>query len=325
MTLRLVRRPPADDDGFGPEATVFQSRAWLDFLAESQGCRPVVADVLDGDRIVGRFTGATVRRLGVPLLGSPLPGWTTSYLGFDLALGVDRVEAADALAGHAFGPLGCWHVELLDRWLTAPQARDAGYVVDDDRWLHGYELPLDTGADLFAGLSSSARWGVRRAGRHGVRVSAVDVGDGGERGRFVADYHGQLTEVFARRGRRVPYGPDRVDALLRHVGATGNVLALRATVDGDCVATGVFPFDARAAYFWGGASSGEGRRVLANDALLWAAIDRARASGQRVFDFGGGGSFKAKFGGSALDVAWVRRSRWPVVEAARRLVGRRLR
>jgi len=59
------------------DATVFHSSAGLQFVAASQRAEPVMAVVkLDG-RPCGYFVGAVVRRFGVRILGSPLPGWVT--------------------------------------------------------------------------------------------------------------------------------------------------------------------------------------------------------------------------------------------------------
>ena len=96
---------------------MFQKREWVELLATTQNAEPVLAVVRDGGVDVGYFTGLVVKRLGVRILGSPFPGWTTDYLGFNLLLGVNRRDAADALLPFAFGPLRCVHVELCDRYL----------------------------------------------------------------------------------------------------------------------------------------------------------------------------------------------------------------
>src|SRR4051794_31373855 len=79
----------ADDGGY-PNPNLFQSTAWLSFLAEIQNAEPVAAVLRDGSQELGRFSGLLVRRWGFRFLGSPLPGWTTPYMGFDLRPGVSR-------------------------------------------------------------------------------------------------------------------------------------------------------------------------------------------------------------------------------------------
>jgi len=107
-SIRFERVPWADVpwdelDRFA-DRTVFQTRAWLGFLAASQGAEPVVARVLDGSGPIGWFTGGRVRRFGLGVLGSPLAGWTTAYQGFNLDPGVD---AATVLPGLLRSRVSC--------------------------------------------------------------------------------------------------------------------------------------------------------------------------------------------------------------------------
>src|SRR5215210_468891 len=90
-----------------PDAEVFHSPGWLDFLGASQGAEPVIAVVRDDGRVSGHFVGAIVRRFGIRILGSPLRGWGTQSMGFLLEPGVDRAKAVDALLRFAFRELGC--------------------------------------------------------------------------------------------------------------------------------------------------------------------------------------------------------------------------
>ena len=69
----------------------------------------------DRGRTVGWFTGMVQRRFGMRLLGSPFPGWSTSYLGFNLKPGVDRRAAFEALPQFAFSDLRCAHLEVRCR------------------------------------------------------------------------------------------------------------------------------------------------------------------------------------------------------------------
>jgi len=46
-----------------------------------------LAELRDGNEVVGYFTGLTFARFGVRILGSSFPGWTTPYIGFTLLPG----------------------------------------------------------------------------------------------------------------------------------------------------------------------------------------------------------------------------------------------
>src|SRR5919108_4238997 len=73
-----------------PDYHVFQTPAWLAFVAEAHGGTPVLATLTEGREPVGYFAGLVIRRFGVKILGSPFPGWGTEYMGFQLRDGVSR-------------------------------------------------------------------------------------------------------------------------------------------------------------------------------------------------------------------------------------------
>jgi hypothetical protein len=59
------------------DRTVFQTREWLQFVAESQNAQPVLAELREKSEILGYFTGLTLSKFGMKVLGSSFPGWTT--------------------------------------------------------------------------------------------------------------------------------------------------------------------------------------------------------------------------------------------------------
>src|SRR5438270_7070866 len=101
-----------------PDRTIFQTPAWLTFVAGTQNAEPIVAALKDGSWTVGYFTGLIVRKCGLRILGSPFPGWTTEYMGFNLSGRVSRRAAVEALSHFAFGDLKCVHLECMDPHLT---------------------------------------------------------------------------------------------------------------------------------------------------------------------------------------------------------------
>jgi hypothetical protein len=101
-------------DSFG-DRIVFQTRPWLEFVAQTQNAEPVIAALREDNETLGYFTGLLVKRLGFKILGSPFPGWSTPYMGFNLKPGVSRRTAMEALTDFAFDDLKCHHMELMDR------------------------------------------------------------------------------------------------------------------------------------------------------------------------------------------------------------------
>ena len=293
-----------------PDRNVFQTREWLEFVSSTQGARPVVAEVRDGSRVVAFFTGLVLRRFGVPILGSPFLGWGTGYLGFNRVQEYSSRDAVSALADFAFGRLGCLHLEIRDRRLDADAVAGIGFVAQRRRT---FELDLRPSEDeIWGGFKSTCRTAIRKAEKSGVSVEeAHDLA-------FADEYYAQLRDVFAKQSLAPPYGVEFVRELIRHVEPSGRLLLLRArNAAGESVATGIFPGHGSMAYFWGGASRREHQALRPNDLLMWSAMRHWRARGAEVFDFGGAGDYKRKFGPVEINVPLMRKSRFAVIEQLR--------
>jgi CelD/BcsL family acetyltransferase involved in cellulose biosynthesis len=296
-----------------PDRQVFQTREWLSFVAETQSAEPVVCAVKHGNEAVGYFTGLMVRRYGLRILGSPLPGWTTGYMGFNLDEGVSRRDATAALLSFAFGALRCAHVELRDRYLRASDADAANGAVDA---FATFEIDLRPPEDeIWANLKGSCRTSVRKAAKVGVVVEEADDLE------FADEYCAQLEDVFAKQSLRPTYSVERVRSLITHLHSAGSLLLLRArNSEGMCIATGIFPAYRRMMYFWGGASWREHRILQPNEAIIWHAIRYWKARGIEAFDMGGGGEYKRKYGGEEVIIPHVIRSRFRGLRAMREVI-----
>ena len=304
------------------DRNVFQTRAWLRFLARTQNATPVVASLREGDDTVGWFTGMVQRRFGLRVLGSPFPGWSTSYLGFNLRPGVDRRAAFEALPRLAFGELRCSHLEVRCRNTGFHELDGSGF--ERGHTFRTYTLDLcPTEEEIFSRMKSACRRAIRKSEKEGVVVEEADDMD------FAGDYFAQLVDVFDKQGLRPHFGIERVRTLIEEMLPTGNLLLLRARLrSGECVATAVFPVFNGVAYFWGGASVRSGQSARPNEAIMWHAIRALRDRGTEQLDLGGEGTYKEKYGPVLTPVPLYMQSRWRAVTAARnraeRFVRRRL-
>jgi CelD/BcsL family acetyltransferase involved in cellulose biosynthesis len=291
---------------------IFHTEEWLRFVAQAQRAEPVLATVTDGGRTVGHFTGLVTKRYGLRILGSPMVGWTTSYVGFNLDPAVPRRAALEALMPFAFGDLGCAHLEIRDRGLTETDLEGLGL-----RWAAAPTAVIDLRPDtdaLFGAMASACRRNIRKAGKSGVVIEEVDPGDEA----FADEFYNQLRDVFAKQNLVPTYSIERVRALIRNLGPAGRVLLLRARDgEGRSIATAVLPWYHRTMYFWGGASWREHQHLRPNEALIWHALRWAKERGVTEFDFVGGNSYKAKYGTTEVPVPWARRSRSPLVAGLR--------
>jgi hypothetical protein len=301
--------PWSELDAFG-DRVFSQRRGWVAFLCDTQGGEAVVARIHDGTGTLGWFTGVKFRRLGVPILGSPFPGWTTPYGGFNLREGVPRAEALRAVVQLAFGKLGCLHFEVADPYLRREDAEPLGF-----RAQLGMSFESDlrlSEEELFARMDGGCRRCIRKAEKSGVIVEEAS-GDG-----FAAEYYTHLLDVFAKQNMRPSYSQARVESLIRHAHPSGDLLLLRARApNGTSIATGIFPGYNRISYFFGNGSLREHQILRPNEALHWAAMRYWKRRGVTIHNWGGGGAYKEKYGGQKVETLHFRLPRYLVVGSIR--------
>jgi hypothetical protein len=292
------------------DRVIFQTRAWLRFVAETQKGEPVVAEISDGANLAGYFSGVVVRRLGVRILGSSFPGWTTPYMGFNLLPGVSRASLLQSLVRWAFDDLKCLHIEVSDLNFSSEDGHSVG--LNQTAYL-SYRTDLTRSEDeLFDNMSSACRRCIRKALNNGVVIDEAD--DDG----FALEYYEQLKDVFAKQGKTPTYGVNRVRSLIKCLKPTGNLLLLRArSQDGACIGTGIYPGMNKTAEFWGNASWREHQHLRPNESLHWYAMRYWKRRGATMFDWGGGGEYKEKYGVERLCVPWFYQSRYRCVSTAR--------
>jgi hypothetical protein len=293
-----------------PDWEIYQTSAWIRFLAESQHAVPVVAVLKDGNDTAGYFAGLIIRTCGVKILGSPFVGWTTERMGLRLLPGVPRGPALKALFDYAFRDLGCVHLEFSDCCTTRKDVELLGFQEFASR-NHFVDLAPDE-EQIYRSMNRSAR---RYCNRDGARrgVTIEEAHDDG----FVDEHYSQLKEVFAKQGLVPTYGITRVRLLVRHLMPTGSLLLLRARDgEGRCAATGIFFGLNRHAYFWGNASWRSRQSLRPNEALHWYAMMYFKARGALVYEMGGA-SYTEKYGAKLTEQLRFRKSKYPWIASAR--------
>jgi hypothetical protein len=109
-----------------------------------------------------------------------------------------------------------------------------------------------------------------------------------------------------------------VRALIRHLAPTGRLLLVRAiSPEGVCIGTGIYPAYNRVAEFWGNASFRASQILRPNETLHWYAMRYWKARGIEAFDWGGGGTYKEKYGPRPIAVPWFSKSRYRILGTLR--------
>lgn len=288
------------------DRTVFQTREWLKFIAESQKATPVLVELKDDGQLAGFFSGLTISKFGVRILGSSFPGWTTPYVGFNLLPGASRSGALAAIETFAWDTLKCVHMEVSDPGFVVDDGEKLGFTVGS---YPSYRTDLrKSEGELFNGMESACRRCVRKAEKSGVTIEeAHDLA-------FADEYYAQLKDVFAKQNLVPTYGVDRVRSLIKNLEPTGRVLLLRARdPQGQCIATGIFPGFNKIAEFWGNASLRSGQIWRPNEYMHWHVMRYWKRRGIEVYDWGGEGTYKEKYGCVMHHVPWFTKSRHQIV------------
>jgi hypothetical protein len=96
------------------------------------------------------------------------------------------------------------------------------------------------------------------------------------------------------------------------------LLLLRARdKNGVCIATAIYPGMNQVAHMWGNASVRAELHQRPNEALHWRAMLHWKNRGARLFDWGGGGTYKEKYGVEPFTLPWFRKSRFGIFELLR--------
>lgn len=307
--LDLSSVPWGDLDRFA-DRTIFQTREWVAFIKESQKASPVIVELHEGGDVVGYFTGLTFTRFGIKILGSSFPGWTTPYMGFNLCPGFSRAAALAAIEKLAWNGLKCMHIEISDPHFSVADGESLGFRCE---YYHSYRTDLcRSEEELFNGMESACRRCIRKAEKSGVKIEEADDPS------FADEYYEQLKDVFAKQKLTPTYDVERVRSLIRNVKPSGNLLLLRARgPDGKCIATGIFPGFNKIAEFWGNASWRSSQSLRPNEVIHWYAMRYWKRRGAEIYDWGGEGSYKEKYGCVAYSVPWFVKSRYKIVSRLR--------
>lgn len=269
---------------------LFHRRAWLDYLAASRDVEICFWAIREHGRTVGYFCGGVLRKGPFRILGSPLKGWGTNFMGpvADRDLdqraflrGVDDLAARERLAV----------VELESPLLGDPALQAHGYEAVEQQ-TYVVELAPDDPGKVWDRIDLKSRQKIKKAQRLGASVRETTDA------RFASEFYEQFVEVLARKSLSPPYGPQCPRVLLDVLRPDGMVDALEVLdPEGQSIATGIFPHDDRTVYFWGGASRLAGWKFSPNDLLQWTAMEAACRRGLCTYNMCGYGYFKSKFGG----------------------------
>jgi hypothetical protein len=304
-----------------PDRTVFQTPAWLDFICASRGGELVIARITQNGSAVGWFSGVLIRKFGMKILGSPMAGWTSYVMGFNMLEPGLREQAAAGLRSFAFDDLGCMHFELADRELSAAQGQALGMKVTP--W-PSYEVNLERDDDsIFKSFSHACRKNLKRAWNNGLIVETVT-----DPAVFAAEMFEQMMEVFAKQGLAPNYDEAYYRSMFAAMQPSGLLLLQRVVSgEGQRLGTAVSMGGVGIRSFsWAATSWRASQPLRPNEILQWEAMRHWRERGAISYDLGGAGrdadTYKLKYSPQDISIARLRLSRYALLENLRELARR---
>lgn len=291
------------------EKPLFTTMAWLDYLEDDIGGKAIILRITDqNDKLIGYYTGMLIRKFGILIAGSPFSGWSTVYMGFDVAEGVNKIDLIPSVKNYLFKLKHVLLMEIVDRQIGVEEAQMAGYQADIADTL---ELDINkTDDELFKVFKTDARNFIRQFGRRGAVYERAIPND-----EFALEYYEQLKDVFAKQGLVPTYGVEKVKHILCHLEDGENVLCqrIRDPETNQSIATSIFLAYNKKFYFWGGASLRSGQHYRPNEYMLWRAIQYWRDKGYKTFDMVGVRDYKRKFGSHEVQYAHIMIAKYPII------------
>jgi hypothetical protein len=269
-----------------PDWRIYQTSAWLRFLEETQGVQPLHLGVFDGDRQVGCWAAAAFSMGPLRLIGSPMRGWTTPYMG----PACDNLPAYELLmAWRRYLKKNRIHPAQVDHPRFYLEAGQAAGLTPLEEGTFMCPLP-STEEEILAQFHDSCRKAARRAQRRGVVVENTD------NPAFIDHFYYQLEDVFGKQGIRPTYPKSRIQALWNHLKPTGRLLTLWALWEGQVIGTGIYLIGNQWLLSFASSSLRQTQKHFPNEIIRLMSMTMGSAGGCVAYDLSGRGDYKAKFG-----------------------------
>lgn len=272
--------------------TVYTTAEWLLFIERTHdNVKVKILEIYENEQFVEYFTGAVITVVKfLNILGSPFNGWNTAFIGFDL---YDKNKAIDILP-HVVKYFnkrhGCLYSQVCNIYFESDKLYQHRIKVQNSISFQT-DLTLSE-EEIYSKFTKGTKTNLRKFERLGCHVEE-DYSQ-----EFVDLYWKQLVETFGRQGLVPSYDKNRIEVMIDELSKKGRILCIKAVTP-----EGIFPATLiQVGYGYltitvGCPSSLKYRNEYRpNEVLVWYAIRYWKNKGARVFDYGGGGEYKKKYG-----------------------------
>lgn len=156
-----------------------------------------------------------------------------------------------------------------------------------------YEIDLTASIDaIYANFNTNVKRKLKKSEKNNLTVKIEEPNI-----EFADKYYLMLIDVFKRQGKKPTYPVKRVRDLLSTVELSDNLLCLGVfTEDNVKIASGIYVYNEFKSFFWGGASYEDYMYLCPNEKMHFEAMKILKSQGVCAYEFGGGGSYKERYG-----------------------------
>lgn len=257
----------------------FHHPAWFDCVSRGIKFEIFVIGIFKGQDLVAALPGFLTRRGPMRLVGSPLPGAMTSYLGPVGMLDFQNKEKLEELISE----FDLFVRKQLSASFFRITMRDASqhYPMDlTSNWEQerprSYRLDLTPGEDeLWMGVKSDCRRNIKRAKREQIEI--VPLLDAGM-------FYYFLEQTLMRHGTTSWHKERFFQLLLSELVPRELLWAWGAKFKGETIAAGLFFHDEHEMHFLSGASLPKYGNLPTSYLLHWHAIVTATQAGLKIYN-----------------------------------------
>ena len=267
----------------------YVDKSWLDFIISEVGGEFLGLCIKHRNGELHYFIGIAFKKYGVRIIGSPFPGWGTSYMGI-VGNGVISGELISSLLGYLFNKFPMSYVEIISKLEVSRTAEIKGYEISQ---VDSLIIDLNKGIDnLYKNLKGDCRTFLRQFESKGGIISEerADL-------NFVNLFYKQLSQVFERQSMVPTHSYARIKNMLSYISTSEiDLLCLQAKDnDSKSIASAIFFGLNGTCFYWAGASTTDGQQFRPNESMIWYAIKHFEEKGYKSFDLMGERDYKLKF------------------------------
>lgn len=276
--IRRIRKNSYDENTFCTDR-------WDSFLQNAFNARRHFVGIYDNEELIGFWPAYVIKKGPLKIIGSPLRGWFTPWLGprFFQQVAEDDIKSISQSAMHAFDEyvaknhfdyVECSSLNFDDeimRNLNYKSVNKATAILD-------ISLPLD---DLLKSFGKTCRKRIIKAEKYGCTVNDISSIN------FIPQLWDMTVDVFGRRGSGPAHNHRIIKKLIETHLSSGHLFCLGVFKDNELISIGVHAWHEKYLVDLFRATYVRYYNYYPYHILYWDLFQRAKKKGCKYFDMMG--------------------------------------